>query len=201
MSLPPICQLCTSPKALDDCLCTLLEPSHALKDHLVPALSSTLVLCGGEPNTYSEVIDLVEREVSTWSLADKADFLGGHPRIGETNGLSAFSKKEQAGTKARPTPPHVLRKLETLNALFESKYPGLRYVTFVNGRTRAQVADDLEFHLLGVSGDEMRDDEGICTDPTLTYEFGSPEWVAELERGLEDVFKIAKARLKGVGLQ
>lgn len=59
----------------------------------------------------------------------------------------------------------------------------------------------MEAFLTSVSGEEMKDDEGICTDPTITYEFGSPEWKAELERGLSDVFKIAKARLRGVGLQ
>lgn len=46
-----------------------------------------------------------------------------------------------------------------------------------------------------------RDSEGIDTSPIETYPTGSEAWVSELERGLKDVFLIAKARLKSLGLQ
>jgi hypothetical protein len=92
--------------------------------------------------------------------------------------------------------------LQTLNALYESRYPKLKYVTYVAGRSRAQVAEDLEKFLMEGPADKTgRDSEGVDTSPIETYPAGSDEWVTELERGLKDVFLIAKARLKGFGLQ
>lgn len=46
-----------------------------------------------------------------------------------------------------------------------------------------------------------KDDEGASAPPTTTHEVGSAEWKAELERALKDVFLIAKARLRGMGLE
>ena len=45
-----------------------------------------------------------------------------------------------------------------------------------------------------------KDSEGAGPPPTATYSEGSPEWTRELERGLTDVFKIAKARLRALNI-
>lgn len=37
---------------------------------------------------------------------------------------------------------------QMLNSLYEEMYPGLRYTTFVNGRSRAAIASELEVRLL-----------------------------------------------------
>ena len=89
--------------------------------------------------------------------------------------------------------------LQSLNALYESRYPKLRYITFVAGRSRAQVAEDMEQLLMQPTG--QKDEEGASAPPTETYDIGSPEWKAELERALKDIFLIAKARLKGMGIE
>jgi len=34
-----------------------------------------------------------------------------------------------------------------LNAFYEETYPNLRYITFVNGRSRAEIVPELEVHL------------------------------------------------------
>lgn len=34
-----------------------------------------------------------------------------------------------------------------LNSLYEESYPGLRYTTFVNGRSRAEIAQEMEVRL------------------------------------------------------
>lgn len=34
-----------------------------------------------------------------------------------------------------------------LNALYEEAFPGLRYITFVNGRSRAEIIPELEVSL------------------------------------------------------
>lgn len=46
-----------------------------------------------------------------------------------------------------------------------------------------------------------KDEEGASAPPTETLDVGSPEWKAELERALKDIFLIAKARLKGMGIE
>lgn len=207
--LPTLAEAISSRAALEQALCTLLEPSTSLREHLVPALSARLESAGSDkrsgngpaqsrPTAYTDLVDAAEAEVATWSPADKADFLGGHPRIGEVKNLSALSSKEQSG--ATQTPPEVLAKLETLNALYESRYPKLKYVTYVAGRTRAQVAEDLEAFLMPKPAEGEKDSEGAGPPPTATYSEGSPEWTRELERGLKDVFKIAKARLRALNV-
>ncbi|KAH7335233.1 Oxo-4-hydroxy-4-carboxy-5-ureidoimidazoline decarboxylase, partial [Rhizoctonia solani] len=105
----------------------------------------------------------------------QAQFIAGHPRIGEVSNLSALSAAEQA---KHATPPEVLERLKGLNEAYEKRYPGLVYITFVNGRTRAEIVPEME--------------EAIAGDPV---EVGGEEWTKELRRALMDVGKIAKSRL------
>ena len=55
-------------------------------------------------------------------------------------------------------------------------------------------------HRLADTGDMSKDSEGISDSPTKTYGTGSIEWSAELDRGIKDVFRIARARLKDMGV-
>lgn len=73
--------------------------------------------------------------------------------------------------------------LKALNTLYEQTYPRLRYITFVAGRPRAAIAVEME-QLLGVS--------------PVVKDVGSPEWEAELERAVKDVWRIGHARLEGL---
>ena len=57
----------------------------------------------------------------------------------------------------------------------------------------------MEAFLLHDNGE--KDSEGISDSVTRTCPPGSAEWTTELERGIVDVFRIAKARLKGLNLQ
>jgi len=82
------------------------------------------------------LIDVVTHRLKTLPASEQAIFVAGHPRIGEQSGLSALSAQEQA---SKATPIEVLLRLELLNTEYENKYPGLRYITFVNGRSRAEV--------------------------------------------------------------
>jgi len=38
----------------------------------------------------------------------------------------------------------VVARLREMNAVYEDRFPGLRYVVFVNGRPRAQILADME---------------------------------------------------------
>jgi 2-oxo-4-hydroxy-4-carboxy--5-ureidoimidazoline (OHCU) decarboxylase len=166
---------------------TLFEPSPALFEFLVPSVIATI----SNPDshipqpTLNALIDIGIRELNDWPHGRQASFLGGHPRIGEVKGLSALSASEQA---AHATPPEVLARLLELNEEYERRYPGLRYITFVNGRSRKMIMVEME-DKLGVGGAW---DKGDSRD---VHQFGSQEWISEVRRALEDIGKIAKSRL------
>ncbi|KAH8983158.1 OHCU decarboxylase-domain-containing protein [Lactarius hatsudake] len=141
---------------------TLFEPSYPLFEFLVPTVVATID--GANPGTSS----------------------GDIPRIGEIKGLSALSAREQA---AHATPPEVLERLVVLNEEYERRYPGLRYITFVNGRSRKMIMLEME-EKLGIV-----DDSWVKGDSEEVYEVGSGEWVSEARRALQDIGHIAKSRL------
>ena len=65
---------------------------------------------------------------------EQAEALAAHPRIGEPS-------EEQRGAE-----PEVLTELERLNAAYEERF-GFRYVTFVAGRTRAELLPEFRERL------------------------------------------------------
>ena len=70
--------------------------------------------------------------------------LASHPRLGEPKKetLSQQSRNEQKHLTAES--PEVVARLREMNAVYEDRFPGLRYVVFVNGRPRAQILADME---------------------------------------------------------
>lgn len=96
-----------------------------------------------------------------------------------------------------------------LNELYCTVYPGLRYVTFVNGRSRAAIVPEMEGVLgLPVSPQPLLE-EFPTNEPAVESEEvkgvikhqDSEEWKRECERGLGDVWRIGRARLAGLGLK
>ncbi|KAI1339395.1 Oxo-4-hydroxy-4-carboxy-5-ureidoimidazoline decarboxylase [Xylariaceae sp. FL0016] len=68
--------------------------------------------------------------------------LGSHPRLGAKKVDSAQSRAEQAQLNAGGGVGEAER-LRELNEEYEAKFPGLRYVVFVNGRSRDVVMVDM----------------------------------------------------------
>ena len=173
----------------------MFEHSPILSDHLVPRITEALQT-KAPLQSYSELIDFSLATIQTeWSDDLQARFIEGHPRIGEVNGLSKLSAKEQA---AVATPPEVLRRLAHLNACYEHKYPGLRYITFVNGRTRAVIMEEME-GVLGFEGSLSASEPAV--DSVKKMDVGGKEWKAELSRAVTDVGRIAKSRLRTLGVE
>ena len=196
MSSPPILPTVTEIYASRDTsrdgslartFATLFEPSPALFEFLVPSVIDTVA----DPEnhiprrTFDALIDIVIRELDEWPHSRQASFIGGHPRIGEVKGLSALSASEQA---AHATPPEILARLLELNEEYERRYPGLRYITFVNGRSRKMIMEEMEEKLGIGDGWEKGDSKEV-------YRLGSGEWVSEVRRALKDIGDIAKSRL------
>ncbi|KAL8284172.1 hypothetical protein RQP46_004921 [Phenoliferia psychrophenolica] len=151
-SLPPpridLLVYSPSPSAFIAPLSLLLEPSAPLSTLLAPQLHAELQRRQASseplPKTYAELLAISASLVEQWAIEDQAVFLSAHPRIGETKNLSALSGAEQSGKGNDETPGYVLKRLSMLNSLYEESYPTLRYTTFVNGRSRAEIAQEME---------------------------------------------------------
>ncbi|KAJ5747482.1 uncharacterized protein N7511_009178 [Penicillium nucicola] len=129
-SLPQEAQL----RVLD----TLFEPSPELHQLMIPVLAQSFT-------TYPALIDAVGARMSALSAQNSPTdrnvlfgILGSHPRLGRAPAnpehLSELSKKEQA--QLNTGAEEQAEKLIALNAEYEDRFPGLRFVTFVNGRSR-----------------------------------------------------------------
>jgi 2-oxo-4-hydroxy-4-carboxy--5-ureidoimidazoline (OHCU) decarboxylase len=192
--------------ALNTSLSILFEPSSILTSAIAPRVRAVLEHRDRQTTvsyTYTDLVDATISVVHALPLSDQATFIGGHPRIGESNNLSALSAAEQARVA---TPPEVLARLGHLNACYERKYPGLVYITFVNGRSRAQIVEEMESHL-GIE----RSTGGITTSSTNLdqppledrafepLETEGQGWAGELRRAVDDVGRIAKSRVATLG--
>lgn len=207
-ALPTLEAICDGPSSLDSplgrTLTVLFEHSPILLNTLEPQLSlqfksqTTPTL-----SSYSHLIDLALAEISKWDITSQSEFISGHPRIGESKNLSSLSAKEQgaaAGVVVNPTPPEVLVRLEHLNACYEAQYPGLRYITFVNGRSRAVIAEEME-DVLGIGHSLSPNEPPLETFRSKAYSSRDEKWLFELKRAVEDIGKIAKSRLKAFGVE
>ncbi|KAG6381551.1 Oxo-4-hydroxy-4-carboxy-5-ureidoimidazoline decarboxylase [Boletus reticuloceps] len=181
-------------QALKDVLVALFEYSDVLAHHLLPEL---LASHGEKPRVYhrSDIEGVLGRSmdnIRSWGPELRAQFIGGHPRIGETKNLSVLSSKEQSDGTSQPTPPEVLARLAHLNACYEHVYPGLRYITFVNGRSRAVIAEEME-DKLGITRSLSPDQPSV--ESFILIEKYSHVWRKELDRAVEDIGRIAQSRL------
>lgn len=173
-------------------LAILFEPSHVLISTLEPQLASSLKDQNLE--SYSQLIDVALGAIAGWDTSYQSEFIAGHPRIGESKNLSNLSAKEQGVTTPGviPTPPEVLARLSHLNTCYETKYPGLRYITFVNNRTRLAIAEEME-NLLGLEHSLLPDEPPLAS--LSPVEANGLEWQVELRRAIQNVGRIAKSRL------
>ncbi|KAF9269085.1 hypothetical protein L218DRAFT_953638 [Marasmius fiardii PR-910] len=200
--LPPL-ETLAGPSSLDSplskALAILFEPSPILFSTLEPQLQSSLTSSSQGLTSYAELIDLSISRIQFWDKDLQAQFIAAHPRIGENKNLSTLSAKEQGANAATaPTPPEVLNRLAHLNACYEKRYPGLRYIIFVNGRSRAAVVEAMEDQL-GLRHSLSPIEPTV--DDLESVEIGGPEWTLELKRAVQDVGSIAKSRLKTLGVK
>ncbi|CAK9786068.1 hypothetical protein CC85DRAFT_309759 [Cutaneotrichosporon oleaginosum] len=193
----------TDSERLTALLGTLFEPTPPLRRVLVPAVlfrAST-----APPASYAALVDLCAAIGADWDWDTKAQFIQGHPVIGEVKGLSAHSSKEQGSG----TPAVVLDRLAHLNAVYEAVWPGLRFITFVAGRPRAAIVNEMEANIgiaqspqpLPDTYDTREPALGSSTVQRLTREKYSDEWKSECDRALVDVWRIGHARLGNMGLE
>lgn len=155
----------TTLRKFSDALALLFEPAPALFDKLYAqrerfdSYNSLL--------TYTQDVLLISIK-----QADRVSVLNAHPRLGApATSLSSASKAEQGSDND----PQVLEELAHLNAEYEKKFPGIRFVTFVNGRSRRDIIPELKERLHNEDFDD------------------------EVQKGLDDMVDIARDRLKKLG--
>ncbi|KAG8754958.1 hypothetical protein FRC12_011044 [Ceratobasidium sp. 428] len=197
MSIPPLSDSLRSDGSRDSplaqSLATLFEPSEILFTQVIPYLTNHL----SEYKSYKDLIDASTARISQLPLTEQARFIAGHPRIGEVSGLSALSAAEQA---SKATPPAVLARLAHLNALYERRYPGLVYITYVAGRSRAEIVPEME-KALGIGSALDGKEKEPPVETIEPVEVGGEAWTKELNRAVVDVGRIAKGRLDKMGVE
>jgi len=210
--IPPLTEIQQgSSNALAVALEILFEHSPVLINTLQPQLSDILNKNKNSSSSeslplesYTQLINYAIAQIKTWDLSAQSQFISGHPRIGENKNLSKLSAKEQqqqqqgsGGVVVIPTSPEVLARLSHLNACYEIRYPGLRYITFVNGRTRLEIAEEME-DMLGFPHSLSPDNPPF--DTIYPVDISSEEWKRELDRAVHDIGLIAKSRLGALGV-
>ncbi|KAL3472981.1 Oxo-4-hydroxy-4-carboxy-5-ureidoimidazoline decarboxylase [Aspergillus californicus] len=147
-TLPPPSSLKELPQEQQfQALDTLFESSPELHTLMSPVLANQVF------SSYPSVIDAVGGRMSALSAANSptdkdilVGILGSHPRLGQpktaaAEHLSELSKKEQANLNTGAE--EQAERLRALNVEYEEKFPGLRFVTFVNGRSRDVIMEEM----------------------------------------------------------
>ncbi|KAI1085415.1 Oxo-4-hydroxy-4-carboxy-5-ureidoimidazoline decarboxylase [Whalleya microplaca] len=157
-TLPPISSLPTAATATQTAaLDTLFEPSPALHALALPTLHSTTFNFPSYAALITQVGSLLSQLATTATPEATArlhEILGSHPRLGAPKVASALSAAEQAQLRCGDG---EAEKLRALNAEYEARFPGLRYVVFVNGRSRPVVMEDMRRR---IDRGDIRKEEG-----------------------------------------
>ncbi|KAK6350031.1 hypothetical protein TWF696_006280 [Orbilia brochopaga] len=121
----------------------LFEPCDALSALIIPNPFDGFT-------AYDDLIALVRDELiklkdssSERDQAQLLQILSAHPRLGATKVDSAHSRSEQASLGG----PTEAAELQRLNDAYEEKFPGMRFVVFVAGRSRQAVMKDMEIRI------------------------------------------------------
>lgn len=121
-----------------------------------------------QPTTWDDLFERAERIALTMPEGEQVELLNAHPRIGAPPAsVSPLSYREQ-GYDRDPGTAELQRRLGALNDEYERRL-GFRCVVFVDGRSRAEIAD-------------------------VIAQLISAPAAAERERGLRDVIAIARSR-------
>jgi 2-oxo-4-hydroxy-4-carboxy-5-ureidoimidazoline decarboxylase len=132
-------------------------------------------LAAADYTSWDEVLPRAEALARTLPEAERLELIDGHPRIGAVPSSVSLNSFREQGYEHDPGTVELQARLDHLNDQYESRF-GFRFVIFVNGRSRAAVAELMEMRL-----------------------DAAPE--QERARALSDVFAIARHRLAQLGNQ
>jgi len=140
--LPSIAALSSSPELIQEVLDHLFERSLALYSLVASQLPRSF-------DSYNAFADFVAGLLL--GLKDSGEtetllkVLGAHPRLGAEKVESLHSQGEQRSLRAATgAGVEEAKRLKQLNDRYEETFPGMRYVVFVNGRSRPVVMQNME---------------------------------------------------------
>ncbi|HEY3064020.1 MAG TPA: 2-oxo-4-hydroxy-4-carboxy-5-ureidoimidazoline decarboxylase [Chloroflexota bacterium] len=107
--------------------------------------------------SYEALLDRADVIVGELPRAQQIQVVNAHPRIGASpTEVSQASYREQGyAAEADQDMATVYERLRQLNDEYERRF-GFRFVVFVNGRPKAEIADVLQERLAGKPEDELR---------------------------------------------
>lgn len=115
---------------------SLLQKQFPSYQHLIELIRNYLL----------EYVNQEEAKASSGEVEDINLIIAAHPRLGGSSkgpseDLSQHLSSEQ---KSLQGSPQETQRLIELNDKYEETFPGLRYVVFVNGRSRQVIMEDME---------------------------------------------------------
>lgn len=126
---------------------SLFEPNDTLHS-IITGGEAEAVLKVTEYSSYDELIDAVKKHIEDVTAGgDKRldEVLAAHPRLGAKKVESAQSQAEQA--QLNTGGEEEAKKLAAFNEEYEKQFPGLRYVVFVNGRSREEIMKNMRVRI------------------------------------------------------
>lgn len=143
-SFPPFRAFLTSPRDIQaDVLSLLFEPCDVLQSLIFRDVLNT-----SNYVDYPDMIEAVRTALShllggpmtTRVSGVIQEIIAAHPRLGAKKVESKLSQAEQASLTSNEAETNILNGL---NEQYEKVFPGLRYVVFVNGRSRPIIFEDM----------------------------------------------------------
>lgn len=124
----------------------LFEPSPALRI-LLTSNEHQLLAESDNGRVTPDLINYVVRTLRSIKGRKELDeILNCHPRLGAQKVDSAHSQSEQKSLGSNTSTEQAAR-LKGLNELYERKFPGLRYVVFVNGQSRDVIMENMQYRI------------------------------------------------------
>jgi 2-oxo-4-hydroxy-4-carboxy--5-ureidoimidazoline (OHCU) decarboxylase len=133
-----------------------------------PRFVQELAAEAGTVETWDELFDRAEQIALWMSEAEQLELLNSHPRIGAVPSTVSAQSYQEQGFDRDPATDDLQNRLSELNDQYEARH-GFRFVIFVDGRSRAQIAELMPEHIARDTAEER-------------------------ERGLLDVVAIARSR-------
>ncbi|KAK9382246.1 Oxo-4-hydroxy-4-carboxy-5-ureidoimidazoline decarboxylase [Kockiozyma suomiensis] len=116
----------------------LFEESPALEQQIVDQFDTELSYSDFIEGTRKRLLALaVDARSSESKKRSLLEILAAHPRLGARKITSDHSVAEQRSLQGES------EALASLNHEYEAKFPGLRYVVFVNGRSREMIMENM----------------------------------------------------------
>lgn len=142
---------------LSDVLDNLFEPCITLKSYLIPEITKQSFISYTEMIAFSrikllEILDnYIKNERPTMIKEQLCKIVSAHPRLGvpktQVAQLSEHSKSEQKSLSTGDPDGKLAMELKKLNEEYESTFPGLIFVVFVNGRSRDEIMEIMNLRI------------------------------------------------------